>query len=180
VVQASGIYPQFAPTVVVMGVAGSGKSTLASELARALRVHFLEGDTLHEADSRAKMAACIPLTDADRAAWLKRICNALAAREDGLVVSCSALKHSYRQTLREAMPSLRFIFLEITYELAIARVAARGGTHYFPPQLVASQFEVLEPPTAEVQTLTLNAAEPFLALRVVALNWLRSGNMAQS
>jgi gluconate kinase len=44
----------------------------------------------------------------DRAGWLARLAEELAARPAGTVLSCSALKRAYRDGLRAAVPQLRF------------------------------------------------------------------------
>lgn len=133
---------------VIMGVAGSGKTLIGSRLALALGIPFLEGDDLHPAENRARMAAGIPLTDADRAGWLAtiatRIIEARAAGL-GLVVSCSALKRSYRDVLRAADPDLRFIHLSGSRALIAERLANRTG-HFMPPSMLDSQLATLEQP----------------------------------
>src|SRR5579871_2596663 len=92
-----------ATVVVVMGVAGAGKSTVARRLADALGSDFAEGDELHPAESVAKMAAGEPLTDADRRPWLEQVGSwidaEIKAGRSG-VITCSALKRSYRDLLR--------------------------------------------------------------------------------
>src|SRR5437763_779305 len=92
------------PVIVVMGVAGSGKTTIASGLAERLGVPFVEGDSLHPPANVKKMATGIPLTDEDRWPWLDAIGERMEverATGHGVVVSCSALKHSYRDALRK-------------------------------------------------------------------------------
>jgi gluconokinase len=134
---------------VIMGVAGSGKTLIGSRLSAALGFPFLEGDDLHPAENKARMAAGIPLTDADRAGWLAtiatRIIEARAAGR-GLVVSCSALKRSYRDVLRAADPDLRFIHLSGPRALIAERLATRTG-HFMPPSMLDSQLATLEQPT---------------------------------
>ena len=136
---------------VVMGVAGSGKSLVGAALAREIGTEFVDGDDYHSADNVKRMAAGIPLTDADRAEWLR----ALAARigearraKVGLVVACSALKRSYRDILRSAAPDLQLVFLEGPRDLIAARLVARRG-HYMPPALLGSQLTTLEEPAAD-------------------------------
>ncbi|HKX43123.1 MAG TPA: gluconokinase, partial [Burkholderiaceae bacterium] len=125
--------------VVVMGVSGSGKSTVGALLAEALGTEFVEGDTLHPPENVAKMRAGTPLTDADREGWLHTIAARLAAAHaagQGLVISCSALKRAYRDTLRASAPDLRLIHLHGDFDLLAARMAARSG-HYMPASLLA-------------------------------------------
>lgn len=134
-----------------MGVAGCGKSTIASALARAFDVEFVEGDELHTPENVRKMAAGIPLTDADRAPWLAALAERLrAARlaDRGLVMTCSALKRRYRDVLRGGDPEVRFVFLEGPRALIAERFAGRTG-HYMPASLLDSQFATLERPDAD-------------------------------
>ena len=144
--------------VVVMGVSGCGKSTVGALLAQQLGADFIEGDSLHPPSNVAKMAAGTPLTDADREGWLQTIAARLGAAhtaERNLVVSCSALKRAYRDTLRASAPDLRFVYLQGDFELLAERVAARSG-HYMPASLLASQFAALEPPASDEHPITLD------------------------
>lgn len=136
---------------VVMGVSGCGKSTVGAQLAKALGVPFLEGDTLHPARNVARMAAGLALDDDDREGWLQalatRIGQARAAGQ-GLVLSCSALKRCYRDILRSGAPDLGFVYLHGEPALLAERMAARTG-HYMPLSLLASQLSTLEVPGVE-------------------------------
>lgn len=136
---------------VVMGVSGSGKSVIGAALARALDIDFVEGDDYHPAENVERMAAGIPLSDDDRVQWLRSLANRIREAKDvgtGLVVSCSALKRSYRDMLRAAAPALRFVFLKGERALIAERLAGRRG-HYMPPSLLASQFATLEEPSPD-------------------------------
>lgn len=164
-----------APRVVVMGVSGCGKSTLGRALAARLGVHYVEGDELHPPENVARMAAGTPLTDADRQGWLEKIAAevaAAAARGEGLVVTCSALKRRYRDLLRGGDAALRFVFLHGPQSLLAERMAARQG-HYMPPSLLQSQLEALEPPQADEAALGLPIGPAPAALAAVAEAWLR-------
>jgi gluconokinase len=114
--------------VLVMGVAGSGKTTVARGLAERLGLAFLDADDLHPAANVAKMRAGHPLDDADRAPWLKAvgewIDSWLASRESG-VISCSALKRAYRQTIAAGRPQVRFVFLDLDEATIAARLKER-------------------------------------------------------
>lgn len=158
------------PHVVVMGVSGCGKSTVARQLARLLGTDFLEGDDLHPGQNVARMAAGIALTDEDRQGWLETLAARLAmarAQGRGLVISCSALKRSYRDTLRGGAPDLLLIHLRGDYDLLAARMANRAG-HYMPSSLLDSQFATLEPPDAEENALVLDVGQaPELILNAI-------------
>ena len=140
--------------VVVMGVSGTGKSTIGQALAEALEVPFVEGDDLHPAANRQKMASGIPLTDADRAPWLDAVAAAL---DRPVVVACSALKRRYRDRLRETAPDLELVFLHGTAELLAARMEGREG-HFMPTSLLRSQLDTLEEPGADEDTIGVDVA----------------------
>jgi gluconokinase len=166
-------------SLVFMGVAGCGKSSLAQVVAQALRLPLVEGDSFHSDSNRAKMAAGTPLTDADRAGWLEALGHELQRhqRSGGAVLTCSALKLAYRQQLRAASAGLQFVFLDIPYAAALARVQARAGQHFFSDKLVESQFATLERPgsqQAEPDVLRVDAQLPLPELCGQVLRWLPS------
>jgi len=159
-------------SVVVMGVSGCGKSTLAEALASRIGQPYVEGDAFHSATNRQKMSRGIALDDADRDGWLAMLEAELRARPLGVVLSCSALKRSYRERLRAASPGLRFLFLDIDRAHAIERVAARSDTHFFRPSLVDNQFATLESPIGEPGVMRLDACEPIERLVEQSARWL--------
>lgn len=133
--------------IVVSGVSGVGKTTIAELLADRLGVPYLEGDEIHPPANIEKMAAGHPLDDVDRRPWLLAIANWIGAQEAigrGGVVSCSALKRSYRDLLRAGHPSVWFLQLDGSPQLLAERISARTG-HFMPPELLASQLATLEP-----------------------------------
>ena len=159
--------------LVVMGVAGCGKSSLGQQSAAALGLPLLEGDDFHPPANVAKMRGGMALSDYDRAAWLDTLAAQLAARGEGVVLTCSSLKRRYRDRLRAAAPGLRFVFLQLSRDQARERVAARPG-HLFPVSLVDSQFEALEDPSAEPGVLALDATRPLPELVDAVAHWVRS------
>lgn len=145
-----------------MGVSGSGKSTVAEGLAERLGWPFLEGDTLHPPANVAKMAAGTPLTDDDRWPWLEAIAAWIAAREaEGTpsISSCSSLKRAYRDLLRKGAPRVRFVHVAGDQAVLAARLGARKG-HFFPAQLLASQFATLEPPGPDEDAVIVDLDQP--------------------
>jgi gluconokinase len=155
-----------------MGVSGSGKSTVGALLAQALQVPFLEGDSFHPPANVARMAAGIALTDADREGWLHALADQLKQHaQHGVVLSCSALKRRYRDTLRSGAPDMALVYLSGAPDVLAQRMAGRSG-HYMPPSLLASQLATLEPPQADEDALTLDNARPPEVLVDDALEWL--------
>jgi gluconokinase len=142
--------------IVVMGVSGSGKSTVGAALAQRLRVPFADADDFHPAANIAKMTAGHPLDDNDRFPWLEAIGEWLAERcRDGGVMSCSALKRTYRDQLRRHCPEVTFLHLAGSPEVIGRRQASRPG-HFMPASLLASQFETLEPLAADERGVTID------------------------
>ncbi|NNN33315.1 gluconokinase [Streptomyces sp. S3(2020)] len=131
--------------VVVMGVAGTGKTTIGPLLAARLGVPYAEGDDFHPPANITKMSAGTPLTDDDRWPWLDAIGDWADGRAGlGGVVSCSALKRSYRDRLRTAAPGLVFVHLAGDRALIEDRMSHRQG-HFMPTALLDSQFATLQP-----------------------------------
>jgi gluconokinase len=132
--------------VLLMGVQGSGKTTVGKALAETLDWKFADADDFHSAANKAKMAAGIPLTDADRAPWLaslRREIDRTLEESINLVLACSALKASYRRQL--VIPGVLLVYLHGTQELIASRLRSRTG-HFAPLDLLATQFAQLEEP----------------------------------
>jgi gluconokinase len=133
--------------VVVMGVSGSGKTTVAVELARRLGWEFTEGDDHHPAANVEKMRAGTPLDDADREPWLRGLAAWIAEREragTSCVLTCSALKRSYRDVLRRGNASVFFAHVDVPEAVLAERLAQRTD-HHMPASLLTSQLATLEP-----------------------------------
>lgn len=158
-------------SLVVMGVSGCGKSRVGAAIAQRLGLPLVEGDEFHSEINRALMQAGVPLTDAHRADWLNSLGAELAKRPGGAVLTCSALKLSYRDRLRSACPGLRFAWLDLDRQAAQSRVAQRPG-HFFPAGLVATQFEALEAPLNEPGVLRLDALQAPEAIAEQVVRWM--------
>jgi gluconokinase len=160
--------------LVVMGVSGCGKSSVGAAIVACSGGRLIEGDVFHPAANIEKMSAGIPLDDNDRAGWLKRLGEEMhdcLEQGERPVLTCSALKASYRESLRAAVPQLGFVFLELSREAAAERVAHRPG-HFMPASLIDSQFATLQSPTGEDRTLTLDATAPVEELARQVKQWL--------
>jgi gluconokinase len=137
--------------VVVMDVSGSGKSTAATLLAGALDCHFQEGDDLHPRENVEKMRSGTRLTDADRMPWLRKIAEEIdgwRARGECGVLTCSALKRSYRDIIIGDHHDVVLVYLKGSRDLIHQRMAARHE-HFMPIALLDSQFATLEEPTPD-------------------------------
>jgi gluconokinase len=122
---------------------------------------YAEGDDFHSAANKAKMASGQPLTDEDRWPWLRSIAawiDTHTAEGRSSVVTCSALRRSYRQLLVDNRPRLRFCELDAPQELIAQRLAERRG-HYMPASLLASQIATLEPLQPDEPGVRVSVAE---------------------
>ncbi len=160
--------------IIVMGVSGSGKSTVGEKLAEALNLPFLEGDSLHPKSNVDKMASGIPLQDEDRWPWLDKIGERMAVAEQGLIVSCSSLKKSYRDRLRAAVGGqLAFVFLDGSFEVLHEHMGHRTG-HFMPVTMLESQLATLESPVGEPLVFRADVVDPIKKIVAESLEWLRS------
>ena len=140
-----------------MGVAGSGKTTIGSLLAQGLGWPFFDADDFHPEANLEKMRGGTALSDADRLPWLERLRELIAdclSRDQSAVLACSALKESYRRTLAEGDPRVRFVFLQVDPDVLAQRLEQRTG-HFFARPLLDSQLSALETP---VDALTVDAS----------------------
>ncbi|MBV8511288.1 MAG: gluconokinase [Xanthobacteraceae bacterium] len=148
--------------LVVMGVSGSGKTTIATALAQHLGWPFKDGDELHPAANIAKMRSGHALDDQDRWPWLARIADWIdawqAAGSCG-VITCSALKRSYREFLTKGRPAVLFVYLHGDVSLIATRLAPRSG-HFMPSDLLASQFAALQEPGPEEHAIRVEIDQP--------------------
>jgi carbohydrate kinase (thermoresistant glucokinase family) len=143
---------------IVMGVSGSGKTTVAVLLAAALGCQFQEGDGLHPAANIEKMSSGKPLNDADRLPWLRKIAEEIdgwRARGESGVLTCSALKRSYRDIIIGARSDVTLVYLKGDYDLIHRRMAARQE-HFMPVKLLDSQFSALQEPTPDEHSIVVD------------------------
>ncbi|HEY6794674.1 MAG TPA: gluconokinase [Kineosporiaceae bacterium] len=163
--------------IIVMGVAGCGKSTIGQLLADRLGLPYAEADSFHPPANVEKMSGGVPLTDQDRQPWLEAIAERIR-QGDNPVVSCSALKRSHRNILRQGDPGAWFLHLTLDRPTARSRIAGRAA-HFMPASLADSQFDALEPLCDETG-LTVDATRPpqeIVAAAVAALAATTSTNV---
>ena len=144
--------------VMVMGVSGSGKTTVAALLSAALGCQFQEGDDLHPRENVEKMHGGTPLTDADRMGWLHKIADEIdgwRARGESGVLTCSALKRSYRNIIIGNRADVTLVYLKGSYDLIRRRMVARHE-HFMPVALLDSQFATLQEPTPDEHPITVD------------------------
>jgi carbohydrate kinase (thermoresistant glucokinase family) len=144
---------------IVMGVSGSGKTTVAALVAQALGCRFQEGDDLHPRANIEKMRRGVPLTDADRMPWLRRIADEIdgwRARGESGVLTCSALKRSYRDIIIGNRKDVSLVYLRGSHDLIHQRMVARHE-HFMPVALLDSQFQALEEPSPDERPIIVDA-----------------------
>ncbi len=159
--------------IIVMGVSGSGKSTIGEKIAEALKLPFLEGDSLHPEANVQKMSVGIPLQDEDRWPWLDAIGERLVEARGGIVISCSALKKIYRDRLRTAAGApLLFVFLDGSFEVLHEHMDHRTG-HFMPVSMLESQIATLESPVGEPFVFRADVADPVEKIVAESIDWVR-------
>ena len=163
--------------LIIAGASGSGKTTVGALVAGRLRWRFADADGFHPPSNIEKMRTGTPLTDEDREPWLQAITGwmdeRLAADESG-VLTCSALKRSYRDRLLDGRPGATMIFLEVRKEILVERLTNRPG-HFFPERLLNSQLAILEPPAPDetrVHTVPSEDGAEETAARVIGTIWM--------
>jgi gluconokinase len=160
--------------VIVMGVSGSGKTTLGKGIAEHLHWQFQEGDELHPRTNVEKMSRGEPLTDEDRWPWLEAIGRWIDARADAgesAVLTCSALRRTYRDRLRSGRPGVRFCHVLASAAAIRERVERRRG-HYMPASLLPSQLQTLQPLEEDEPGVTVSAEGDQAAVLAEALRAL--------
>ncbi|MFK5635719.1 gluconokinase [Ornithinimicrobium sp. LYQ103] len=148
--------------LVVMGVSGTGKTTIAGALRDLLGWQFAEGDSYHPPENVTKMARGRPLMDEDRWPWLETLCQWTAERDaEGLptILTCSALKRSYRDVLRRGGEGTFFVHLVGDKGLLLERMQHRPG-HFMPPTLLESQLDTLQDLGPDERGMLVDVANP--------------------
>lgn len=146
---------------IMMGVAGSGKTVAGRLLAQRLECDFLEGDRRHPVANILKMQAQQPLQDGDRRQWLLELEDDIRraiGRHRETVITCSALKASYRQQLT-APGRVQLVWLNVP-EAELARRLTQRDNHYMKPEMLRSQLAAFEAITPEENVITLNGLLP--------------------
>jgi ribose 5-phosphate isomerase A len=154
------------PVLAVMGVSGAGKTTISLQLASRLGWPFEEGDSLHSPANVAKMHAGIPLTDSDLWPWLAAVAawiDTCRAKDSPGIITCSALKRSYRAIIIGERMNVHLVYLRGSPELIAERLAHREG-HFMPADLLQSQFDTLEEPGPEENPLVVEIGPSAAAL----------------
>ena len=134
--------------IIITGVSGVGKTTIGKLLSENMGWAFHEGDDYHTNVNLAKMRNGTPLTDEDRWPWLDALrtkISEIVLHEENAILSCSALKESYRMRLASGLKDIVFVYLQGDYQLIRNRISERVG-HFMSADLLASQYIDLEEP----------------------------------
>lgn len=147
--------------LVFMGVSGSGKTTVAEAVRARLGWTFAEGDDFHPEANVAKMSAGRPLSDEDRIPWLEALAKWTQRHDEAgepTLMSCSALRRSYRDILRRGGEATFFVHLTGDKGLLLDRMGERE--HFMPPTLLESQLDTLEPLGDDEPGMVVDVANP--------------------
>jgi gluconokinase len=163
--------------ILIMGVSGSGKSTVGKKLAEILSWSFIDGDDYHSPENITKMRGGIPLTDSDRAGWLRDLHELLRQHVEEntpVILACSALKKVYREKLGAGIPGLKIVYLRGDFKLILRRIQEREG-HYMGAEMLKSQFGDLEQP-AQALTIEVNQDTDSIVGEIIKSLGLRRNN----
>ena len=133
--------------IILFGVSGSGKSCIGKIISNDLKIKFIEGDDFHSLNNINKMKKNLPLNDSDRKEWLLSLNSELKKEvKKDIVIACSALKEIYRKKLISGVNANIFWFcLKGEFKLINHRLKKRNS-HFFKPDLLKSQFDIIEYP----------------------------------
>ncbi|MBT8221450.1 MAG: gluconokinase [Bacteroidia bacterium] len=133
--------------IFLIGVSGCGKSTIGELLASKMKLALLEGDDFHPEENIRKMSEGTPLTDNDRWPWLKVLAHRvnLHVRGADVVVTCSALKASYRKFLKKSIDR-EIVWIALNGDKKLLRTRMQKRDHFMPEDLLQSQLSTWEPP----------------------------------
>lgn len=162
--------------LVVMGVAGCGKTTVAAGLGATLDLTFADADAFHPQANIDKMSEGIPLTDEDRAPWLRTLAAWMTDQGQAgtsTVLACSALRRAYRDTLRHGPDWVPFIHLAGPMEVVHARMRTREN-HFMPMELLKSQYATLQPLQDDEDGVTLDLTHGVQDLVRQGAEWVNS------
>ena len=150
--------------IIVMGVSGCGKTTIGKGLAEHLHLPYYDADDFHPSSNIEKMKKGIPLDDQDRLPWLNTLADQIQTwdSQGGAVLSCSALKESYRKLLASKSKPINWVYLKGSFELIQSRLEKREG-HYMKSGLLQSQFDALEEPKYGISISIDNSPETMIS-----------------
>jgi gluconokinase len=136
--------------LVLMGVSSVGKTTIGVLLAARIKWQFEDADDYHSQENRQKMAAGVPLTDADREPWLAALHQSMLEyrqKRENAIFACSALKQEYREFLTAGFASNEVCFVYLHASVALLKERMKARHHPFMnSHLLDSQFATLEVP----------------------------------
>ena len=150
--------------IIVMGVSGCGKTTIGQGLAKQLHLPYYDADDFHPSTNVEKMKNGMPLNDNDRWPWLNALADQIQTwdNQGGSVLSCSALKESYRTLLASKSRNVEWVYLKGSFELIQSRLEEREG-HYMKSSLLQSQFDTLEEPDYGIHVSIENTPENIIS-----------------
>jgi gluconokinase len=159
---------------IVMGVSGSGKTTVGKAVSNKFGWKYYEGDEYHPAENVEKMKNWIPLNDEDRLPWLlslRKVIEEAISKRENIVISCSALKEAYRKILKVS-EEVKFIYLKGSYDLIRKRMEERIP-HFFKPEMLKSQFDVLKEPQQAIEIDISKSSESIIGDLIDKINAVR-------
>ena len=156
--------------IILMGVSGCGKTTVGKLLSQEVGLPFFDADDFHPPENVQKMESGQPLNDVDRQPWLEILSDEITEwnQSGGAILACSALKEKYREILRKGEGDVQFVYLKGSRNLIWDRIKKRSG-HYMPPELLDSQFDVLEEPHRDAFKISVDQSPKKIVKRLTEM-----------
>jgi carbohydrate kinase (thermoresistant glucokinase family) len=146
---------------IITGVSGSGKTTVATALAQRLNWPLQEGDEL-DPPVFAKIRSAHSLDNRDQWSWLAKVAawiDGCRQRGTGGVITCLALRRSYRDFLTRGRPEVRLVYLHGERSLIEERLAARKEDSLLQ-DLLDRHFAILEEPDPDEDAIVVDVSRP--------------------
>ena len=162
-----------------MGVCGCGKTTIGKLISEQFNLPYFDADDFHSETNVNKLSNGIALNDTDRKPWLETLADNIKIwdKNKGAVLSCSALKESYRELLASKVDVMHWVVLQGNFDLILARLKSRQN-HYMNPDLLQSQFDTLEIPKYGIHINIENTPEDIVATILSKLLQTRQKNIS--
>lgn len=130
--------------IIVTGISGSGRAVVGRALAEELGCHFYNGDDLHPQENLDKIEQGLPLSEEDRAPWLRSLNGLIedhVKRGRQAVISCHYLNKVRRDQIPNDSKSIYFVYLQGDFQTLLDRIRGRKN---FAAERLKKEYALLD------------------------------------